>query len=510
MNLTRPFSAPFSLSLCGALVASWLAPLAANDRPNIILMMSDDHGWEETGYNGHPYVKTPVLDEMAATGLRLDRFYAASPVCSPTRASVLTGRHANRTGTFTPGWSLRPEEITIAHLLTDAGYRCAHFGKWHVGAVKAESPVSPGAMGFHEWFSHDNFFELNPSFSRNGAAPERHEGESSAILIRDAMRFIEESGENDQPFFAYLCFGSPHEPYSGYEPDLSLYDALPGKYNDSEPPSNLTSNETGRQVKRPRGDVLRERYAEITAMDRAIGTLRDWLAERGLRENTLFFYFSDNGTSRDGTLVSPLRGMKGQLYEGGIRSPAVLEWPRHISEPHSSDVHGVTSDILPTLAALVGSELPDRPLDGINLVPLLSGKMEERPAPLFFWSYDTRRLRDMDLEPWIDPALQEGTTPLVKLMGDIATRNFQNFHHPPIEEADYLGDRAAMGPRYKLVIHDAKDGTPQRELFDMEEDPAESVDLSKEKPDIVTALESDLRAWQDSVLHSLRGGDYGK
>lgn len=140
-------------------------------QPNIILLMGDDHGWEETGYNGHPHVKTPILDEMAATGLRLENFYAAHPTCSPTRASFLTGRHPNRMGTFAPGWSIRPEEITCAHILSKAGYHCGHFGKWHLGAVKADGPVNPGAMGFDEWVSHDNFFEMNPSLSRNGAPP---------------------------------------------------------------------------------------------------------------------------------------------------------------------------------------------------------------------------------------------------------------------------------------------------------------------------------------------------
>jgi arylsulfatase A-like enzyme len=140
--------------------------LPSNELPNIVLLMGDDHGWEETGYNGHPYLKTPVLDEIAKTGLKFNHFHSAHPNCSPTRASFLTGRHPNRMGTFSPGYSFRPEEFTIAHLLSKAGYRCSHFGKWHVGAVKAESPVCPGNMGFHEWLSHDNFFELNPSLSR--------------------------------------------------------------------------------------------------------------------------------------------------------------------------------------------------------------------------------------------------------------------------------------------------------------------------------------------------------
>src|SRR5690606_1096545 len=124
------------------------------DLPDIILLMGDDHGWDETGYNNHPHVYTPVLDEMAAQGLRMDRFYSASPVCSPTRGSVITGRHPNRYGTFSPGLSIRPEELGIAEVLKGAGYATAHFGKWHLGPVKAESPTNPGAMGFEEWLSH--------------------------------------------------------------------------------------------------------------------------------------------------------------------------------------------------------------------------------------------------------------------------------------------------------------------------------------------------------------------
>ena len=199
------------------LFAIWV-PARADTGPNIILCMGDDHGWDETAYNGHPHLKTPVLDEMAATGLRLDRFYSASPVCSPTRGSVITGRHPNRYGTFNPGWSIRPEEISIAQILGKAGYVCGHFGKWHLGPVKAESPTNPGAMGFDEWLSHDNFFEMNPSLSRNGAPPERFEGESSEIVIAEACRFISRAKQKNQPYFAVVWFGSPHEPYSRASP----------------------------------------------------------------------------------------------------------------------------------------------------------------------------------------------------------------------------------------------------------------------------------------------------
>jgi arylsulfatase A-like enzyme len=486
-------------ALCG------VSHAADTTRPNIVLLMGDDHGWEETGYNGHPHVKTPVLDEMAATGLRFDRFYAAHPSCSPTRASFLTGRHPNRMGTFSPGWSLRPEEITIAHRLREAGYQCGHFGKWHVGPVKAESPTNPGAMGFHEWLSHDNFFELDPPLSRNGGPPEVFEGESSEVLIAETISFIDAAASEDKPFLAVVWFGSPHEPYSGLPEDLALYDDLPAKYSKQV---RLTSNETGGPVTRPQGEVLRERYAEITAMDRAIGTLRKHLADGGLRDNTLLFYCGDNGTSADSALGEPHRGVKAQVYEGGILVPGLIEWPARIAEPRVTSFRASTSDLLPTLCALTGQPLPDRPIDGVDLTPVLDGEIDERSEPLCFWEYDTRRLRDSDAEPWIDPELQTGTTPLVKLMAGKATRDFLNYRHPALTEQDYLGPRAIIDGDLKLVIHERAGGRPRRELFDLEVDPAETTNLLEERPDDAQRLQTELRDWQTSVLKSLTGADY--
>lgn len=488
--------------LCAAGGYAWAGDVP---RPNIILMMGDDHGWEETGYNGHPYVKTPVLDEIAATGLRLDRFYAAHPTCSPTRTSFLTGRHPNRVGVFAPGWSLRPQEITIAHILSQVGYRCGHFGKWHVGPVKADSPTSPGAMGFHEWVSHDNFFEMNPSLSRNGAPPEVFPGESSAVVVEEAIRFIDHTIAQGKPFLAVIWFGSPHEPYSGLPADLALYDDLPTKYTK---PVRLTSNETGSQVVRPQGEVLRERYAEITAMDRAVGELRTHLAAQNLRENTLLFYCGDNGTSGDSALREPHRGVKGQVYEGGILVPGLVEWPARIAEPLVSAIRASTSDLLPTLCGVVGQPPPDRPLDGIDLAPVLESELAERPSPLCFWQFDSGQLTRSQPEPWIDPELQKGTTPLVKLMGGKATRDFVNFRHETITEQDYLGARAIIDGRFKLVIHDQRDSVVRRELFDLRSDPAEEHDLVEQQPDIAATLQARLAQWQQSVLRSLTGADY--
>lgn len=503
MNLhpTPPILAAFLLLLELAAVQ------AAEDRPNFILCMGDDHGWSETGYSGHPHLRTPVLDEMAAASLRFDHFYAAHPSCSPTRGSVMTGRHPNRYGTFSPGWSIRPEEITIARLLADAGYRCGHFGKWHLGPVKAGSPTNPGAMGFHEWVSHDNFYEMNPEFSRNGGPPEKFEGEGSEVTIAETIRFIERARENGKPFFAVVWFGSPHEPYSGLEKDLALYDDLPESY--AERSVKLTSMETGMPTTRPLREVLRERYAEITSMDRAIGTLRDHLEQAGVRKNTVLWYCGDNGSPRScDRVTTPFRGEKGLMYEGGVRVPGILEWPARIASGRVSEVNAVTSDMLPTLCELAGIPLPSRPLDGISLVPLIEGKMATRPRPICFWQYQTKQLtsRKPAPDPYIAPELQEGTTPLVKLMAGKPTRSFRNFRQPEICENDYAGPRVILGNRYKLVVGEEKKDTV--ELFDLQADPAEEENLAETEPDIAAKLQKALRDWQTSVLQSLREKDY--
>ncbi|PHS03878.1 MAG: N-acetylgalactosamine-6-sulfatase [Blastopirellula sp.] len=475
---------------------------AKQPKPNIILLMGDDHGWEETGYNGHPYVQTPFLDEMASAGLRLDNFYA-QPTCSPTRGSVLTGRHPNRYGIFRPGFSIRPQEITVAHLLSKAGYATAHFGKWHVGPVKKSSPTNPGAMGFDEWLSHDNFFEMDPTLSRNGGPPQKFYGESSEIIIDEAINYIEKKKQNNETFFTVIWFGSPHEPYSGMKTDLALYQDLPKKY--AKVNVSLTSNETGTRVKRPLRDVLIERYAEITAMDRSIGKLRNSLKTLGLKENTLLWYCGDNGIPPSGLRESRFRGLKGKVYENGIRVPGVIEWPAGIPTPRISSVSSVTCDMLPTLCALAGIEVPDVPLDGIDLGPLLQGKMKQRPVPLEFWNFPVEGNRESK-KPYIAAELQKGTTPLVKKSGSIFTRNFINFHHPEITENNYRGSRAIVSGDYKLVI-DGDKGTGV-ELFDLKQDPAESNNLAETHPDVVRQLSKQLRDWQASVLNSLMERDY--
>jgi arylsulfatase A-like enzyme len=496
--------------LAGAIAA---APAFAqsDSRPNIILCMGDDHGASETGYSGHPYLLTPVLDEMAESGLRFDRFYSASPVCSPTRASVMTGRHPNRCGTFSANWSTRPEEITIAHTLRKAGYACGHFGKWHLGPVKADSPTNPGAMGFEEWLSHDNFFEMNPQFSRNGGPPEQFKGESSEIVVNEAMRFIRKAKQDKRPFFAVLWFGSPHEPYSGLDADLALYAGLPASLGERF--ANITDMKSGQTGKFPLDKVLQARFAEITAMDRAIGKLRTSLQSEGLRQNTLLWYCGDNGVPGEGRLEMPFRGSKGDVYEGGVRVPSVIEWPQRITKPRATDVNAVTSDMLPTICDLVGLPIPERPIDGISLQPLFDGAMTARPRPICFWNFDARGEGD-NAEPYLDPVLQAGTTPLVKLMDGRATRSFTNFHHPRITEQDFAGARAILHNRYKLVVdgqgprRSGAGSSPVRELYDLRQDESESNDIIAANPATVRSMERQLRDWQQSVLESLTGADY--
>jgi len=460
-----------SATLAGGLAGAFPA-MAAPSKPNIILCMGDDHGWNETGYNGHPYVLTPVLDDMAARGLRFDRFYAAAPVCSPTRGSIMTGRHPNRYGDFVPNCSIRPEEITLPQILKKAGYACGHFGKWHLGPVKAASPTNPGAMGFDEWLAHDNFFEMNPPLSRNGGPPEIFKGESSEIVVREATRFIDKVKK--QPFFTVVWFGSPHAPYSAPEHDLAMYKTGPAE--------------------------LQARWAEITGLDRAMGQLREYLGKERLAPNTLVWYCGDNGTPRDARLNMTFRGNKGEVYDGGLRVPGIIEWPARITRPRVSKINAVTTDMLPTICDLLGLRPPAWTLDGISIARAFDGALTERPSDICFWHYDMAREAKENPQPYLPDELQTGTTPTTRQANIL----FRNYRHPRARTSDFGGSAAILGNRYKLVA--AKRGS--LELFDIVSDPAESKDLAGSRPELADDMEKRLRAWQRSVETSLTGADY--
>jgi arylsulfatase A-like enzyme len=356
----------------GLLISCWLAgtvTIAADlpDRPHIILVMADDMGWGQTGYRGHPVLKTPHLDEMAAAGLRFERFYAGSAVCSPTRASVLTGRSPDRTGVLTHGYALRHQERTLAQALQSVGYTTGHFGKWHLNGFKgpgapvlADDPYGPGKFGFDEWVSVTNFFDVDPLLSRQGQI-EQFQGDSSEIVVAEAVNFLDRHRAAGQPLLAVIWFGTPHSPFKALPDDAAQFSGL-------KPAST-------------------QHYGELVALDRSIGTLRASLRKLGLAEQTLLIFCSDNGGLPEiqPDTVGGLRGHKASVYEGGLRVPGIMEWPGVI-QPRITHFPACTMDLFPTIADLL--QLPPevfiQPLDGISLKPLFTAELAERSQPIPF------------------------------------------------------------------------------------------------------------------------------
>ncbi|MEZ5301214.1 MAG: sulfatase-like hydrolase/transferase [Verrucomicrobiales bacterium] len=467
------------LSLIAALASAFAAAPAA-ERPNIVLCMADDQGWGDIGHRD-PKLKTPVLDEMASSGLRFDRFYAAAPVCSPTRGSVLTGRHPNRFGCFSWGHSLRPQEITLAEVLQKAGYATGHFGKWHLGPVDADSPVNPGHSGFDRWVSAPNFYD-NDALMSEGGRVAQHRGESSMIAVDAALPFLRESAAAGKPFFAVIWFGSPHAPHQGSAELNALYPDEPrGKQNF---------------------------YAEMTGIDRAMGKLREALKAMGAAENTLLWYNSDNGALPVGS-TGGLSGKKGDLGEGGIRVPAMIEWPARIKAPRVTEVPASTVDIYPTALAAAGVALPENqpPLDGIDLSPLLDGQMESRPQPLGFWVHPTGGISTPS-EKILAQALadqQAGGTGAVadpRSGTDFASTKKQ---YP---EDEFPGPAAWIDGDWKLAVGGKRKGGGAPGLYHLKDDPTEKNDLSAKEPERAEAMAKQLAAWRASVARSLNGKDY--
>lgn len=372
---------------------------AADERPNIVLIMADDQGWGQTGYNNHPILKTPNLDAMAANGLRFDRFYASGPVCSPTRASVLTGRQHERTGVPSHGHALRLQEQTIAHALSDAGYRTGHFGKWHLNGIRGPGvPVlkddahSPGAHGFDEWITVTNFFDMDPLMSKMGEFVE-YEGDSSEIIVQQLLDFFESNVKNDAPLFGVVWYGTPHNPFKASD-------------EDNAPFTDLDTQSM-------------HHYGELVAMDRSIGALRKGLRDLGVADNTLVLFCSDNGglPKIKPETVGGLRGNKGSVYEGGIRVPGIIEWPAKV-KPRVTSYPASTMDIFPTIAAIV--ELPDSAMplkmDGKNLLSILEGdEPEKRSDPIPFRYNSWGALVDND---WKLVRNKDGSSQLYNLAVD--------------------------------------------------------------------------------------------
>ena len=452
----------------------------AGDRPNIVLVMADDQGWGDMAYYGHPHLKTPNFDAAAATGLRFDRFYAAAPVCSPTRASVMTGRHPNRMGVFKWGYPMRPQETTIAEALKMAGYSTAHFGKWHLGSVRKTSPANPGKNGFDYWLSAPNFYDNDAVLSQQGVAIQT-KGESSVVAADASLNWMREQIKEDDPFLTVVWFGSPHSPHRAVAADRAHYRDHPEK--------------------------LQHFYGEITGMDRAFGKIRDGLTELGIRDNTILWYCSDNGALPKVGSTGGHRGNKGKVYEGGLLVPAIMEWPARIKQPRITKLRCNTCDIYPTLLAITGAEVKNQaPLDGISLTALIDGKSSPQQRSMGFWDTTARGIGTPSAA-WMAELLaaqKQGKD----LPPHASSQKAAELPQPAHSLSKFPGHAAWIAGDWKL--HRITKG-PQKvtwELYDLANDAKETIDLVNKEATRVKQMQKDLTAWLKSVTQSLNGEDY--
>jgi len=443
--------------------------------PNIVLMMADDLGWGDVGFNGNRVIRTPHLDAMATNGLVFRRFYAASAVCSPTRGACLTGRHPYRYGIpFANTGHMKPPEITLAELLRERGDATGHFGKWHLGTLTTTMRDSnrgrpgdkthfapPWENGFDRCFSTEAKVPtwdpmLKPTKGASGRGwtaleegdasepygthyfNERGEvvqdnlrGDDSRVIMDRVIPFVESSAGAGKPFFAVVWFHTPHLPVVAGPKHAAMY-ADAAEYE-------------------------RNYYGCVTAMDEQVGRLRAALRELGVADNTMLVMASDNGP--EGNDEAPgttggLRGRKRSLYEGGVRVPGVIEWPARI-RPGVTDFPAVTSDYLPTILEAVGAPAPDaRPIDGVSLVPVFADATIERSRPIGF---EIRR------------------------------------------------SVALIDNRYKLI---SNNGGGTWELYDLLEDRGERHNIAASHEEIVARMRATVEQWRASCAASAEGKDY--
>lgn len=439
------------------------------DTPNIIMLMADDLGYGDVGFNGNSKIITPHLDAMAENGLILNNFHVTSPLCSPSRASCLTGRDPFRQGIFAAHTGgMRHAETTIAEVLKAEGYRTGFFGKWHLGWVESEKVEPKGHYsppwqhGFDEAFATKSAVPTwDPTkypdrwdswgkgegdawggslYVHNGElVSDNLEGDDSRIIMDRVIPFIDKALESDQPFLATIWFHAPHEPVVAGPEYLAMYPDLPLEQQ--------------------------HLYGCITAMDEQIGRLREYLRARGIANNTLVLFCSDNGAPapkiRDGIASNGhFRGSKHQIWEGGLRVPSLIEWPGRVQAGRVSDSLSSTNDYFPTILEILSiAPNKDVPLDGISLLPLMENNQMGRRAPMAF----------------VFQRLYEGTARFALIDGD-----------------------------YKIGIHDTRD----TELFNLKEDPSEANNLAGQEPQRVESMEAQLDEIKASWRRSLEGGDY--
>ncbi len=368
--------------VAGRVVAAPQGQESQKARPNVLLVLCDDLGYGDLACYGHPTIRSPNVDRLAAQGLRLTACYSAAPVCSPSRAGLMTGRTPHRLGVY--NWiplgspmHLKRSEITIATLLKRAGYATCHVGKWHLnGDLTDPDQPQPSDHGFDYWFSTQNNAipsHRNPiSFVRNGKALGRLEGYASGLVTDEAIRWLREVRPKDRPFFMFVCYHEPHEPIET-DPRFSRLYPDTGKRSPYDPSTSS----------------LAAHHGNITQMDFHFGRLLEMLEKDGLADNTLVIFTSDNGPAitraHPHGSAGPLRDKKLSMYEGGIRVPGIVRWPGRIRPGRVSDVPVGGVDWLPTICAVTGVPIPeDRVLDGTDVSPLFFERSFTRPKPLYW------------------------------------------------------------------------------------------------------------------------------
>ena len=430
-----------SALLAVLMVGSLSAQDAVKNRPpNLIFIMADDLGYGDLGCFGQQRIKTPRLDGMAAEGMRMTQFYAGSTVCAPSRCVLMTGLHTGhclvRGNARLP---LRPTDTTVAKMLKDSGYVTALVGKWGLG--EEGSTGIPTKQGFDSFFGYLNQRHAHnywPTFLlnnerrvtlRNTATKPSKDGSGVALKRLDyshdlfatkALEFLE--GNHAKPFFLYLALTIPHANNEARKKGMEVPDH--GQYADLDWPE-------------PQKGLA----AMISRMDRDVGRILDRLGKLGIAKNTLVIFTSDNGPHREGgnrpefaDSNGPLRGIKRDLYEGGIRVPTIAWWPGTIKAGSSSDHLAYFGDLFATAAELAGTEAP-KGLDSVSFLPSLTGHGQQQKHPALYWEfYEYGSLQAVRTERWkaIRKPMLTGKTQLFEIGKDIGERNDVAADHPQV------------------------------------------------------------------------------
>lgn len=369
------------------------SPETASRPPNIIYILADDLGYGDVGVYGQQKIKTPRIDQMAAEGMKFTQFYAGSTVCAPSRAALMTGLHTGHTYIRGNGEiPFRAQEFTVAQLLKQAGYTTGMFGKWGLGV--ANTPGSPDKKGWDAYLGHlhhvDAHFQYSDSLwqlDQHGLrqVPVDPHAYSNDLFTKGGLSFIRE--HQQKPFFMYLSLTVPHAELKVPDSSMKLYLDAQGN-SIFAPETPFPGKHYGAQAK-PKAAYA----AMVTRADSYVGQVLDLLQELGLEENTLVIFTSDNGTHKEGghapsafNSSGPLRGIKRDLYEGGIRVPLVVRWPGKIKAGSMSDHVSANWDFMATFAELTSMPAPTE-TDGISMVPTFTGQGAQREHPYLYWEF---------------------------------------------------------------------------------------------------------------------------